>query len=363
MATKAQAQDTTNRLGRSVQPEARDIYHRQTKVLDLGLHLGRKRSGWEDPKPEASLAEAVQKAVRSRLPLRTDPKSYRDYDKLADDYTGSIELLRTATEDVRRLVETLVEVNCTYTSAGPENGRLRQSFWEEYYGTVAKKAVSSLIPPAVMLSAELEGMVVEIAAMHLCERLDAMVERFGKGVADAFAELQSAELVGRVDWRVPTACDSFYYEDTVLHEHIGREVTRSAVQGVDVDSARMVTRVRQEVHKTSKDRHVVRHGLHLKVVGNAKRTSVRDFPDVIPGHVLRLLKTMPEWLCELTELVQGKTRTDIVVARDIYVEELEATEIEMQEWEQPSFCPLVTVGDYVLTGWGAREVEVESARQ
>jgi hypothetical protein len=203
-----------------------------------------------------------------------------------------------------------------------------------------------------MLSAELEGMLVELAAMKLRDRLDKMVERFGKGVADAFAELQSSELLGRVDWTVPTACDSFYWEDTILHEHIGDKVTRSAPRDVEFDYKRMRKLVQQEVRKTSTHRHTVRHGLHLKVVGDAERYSIGKFPKVVPEHVRQLVWAIPEWLTELTELVHGETRTDLVVAREIFVEERETSERKIVEWEEPCFCPLVTVGDYVLTGWG-----------
>ena len=326
--------------------------------------MERKRAQWQEPKPEPSLAEAIEKGVRSRLPLRPDPKSYHDYDELAADYTASVNFVRTAVEDVRRFIDGLFEVNNAYSSSGPEDAALRRTFWEEYYGDMAKQAMSSLMPPGVILSAELEGMLVEVAAMELCERLDRMVERFGEGVSDTFAELQAAELIGRVDWRVPTACDSFYYEDTVLHEHLGKEVVEASLpKDVEFDYQRMVKRVQQEVKTVSKDRHVVRHGLHFKVVGNAEKSSIEDFPMVIPKHVQRFLKTIPSWLCELTVLVRGDTRTDILVARDIFVEERELAKNEVHEWKEPCFCPLVTVGDYVLTGWGTREVTVETARQ
>jgi len=361
--TKPQPRQAADRLGRSVQPEAREIYKDQTKVLDLGLHLDRKAVHRQEPKPEPAFAEAVEQAVRARLPMRTDPNSYHDYNELAADYAASIEYLRGATEEVRQLVDAVVAVNCIYSSDGPENTSLRRDFCEDYYGPAAKRATASLIPPAVMLSAELEGMLVELAAMKLRDRLNKMVERFGKGVADAFAELQSIELIGRVDWTVPTACDSFYWEDTILHEHIGDEVTKSAPRDVEFDYKRMRKVVEQEVQKTSKHRHTVRHGLHLKVVGDAKRYSVGEFTEVVPEHVRQLVWAIPEWLLESTELVRGETRTDLVVARDIFVEERETTKIEIDRWEEPCFCPLVTVGDYVLTGWGERESHIETARQ
>jgi hypothetical protein len=360
---KPQPHSAADRLGRSVQSEARELYHRDTRVLDLGLNLDRKAAYRQAPKPEPAFAEAVTQAVRARLPMRADPTSYHDYEELAADYTASVEYLRGATDDVCQLVDTVVDVNCSYSSSGPENASLRRDFWEDYYGAAAKRATASLIPPAVMLSAELEGLLVEAAAMELRKRLDEMLERFGNGVADAFAELQSAELIGRVDWRVPTACDSFYWEDTVLHEHIGEEVTKSEPKDVEFDYDRLRKRVQQEVRKTSKHRHTVRHGLHVKVVGNAQRDSIGEFSEAIPKQIRRVLTSTPEWLADLTELVRGTTRTDIVVARDILVEERHLTEVETREWEEPCYCPLVTVGDYVLTGWGERESHIETARQ
>ena len=364
MASETEPRRWSNRIGRSLQPESRAIYREHTDVMDRGLHLDRERSQWQEPKPERWLAEEVQQAVRRRLPLRPDPRSYRDYDALAADFTASVEFLRAATVDLRQFIDGLVEVNNRYSSNVAENAALRKTFWESYYGDIAKQALSSLMPPAVILSAELEGMLVEVAAMELRDRLDRMAERFSKGVAGAFAELQAAELIGRVDWKVPTACDSFYYEDTVLHEHLGEEVVEvSSPKDVEFNYQQLFKRVQQEVKKVSKDRHVVRHGLHFKVVGNAEKSTVDNFPMVIPQHVQSFLKTSPDWLRDLMQIVRGKTRTDIVVARDIFVEEREVTKTHVHEWKEPCFCPLVTVGDYVLTGWGTREATVETARQ
>ncbi|MHB0958748.1 MAG: hypothetical protein ACYC0X_15615 [Pirellulaceae bacterium] len=364
MVAKTQPDAWTKRFGRSLQGETRDNYREYTAVLDQGLHLNRDRSKWQEPNPELSMALAVQQAVRSRLPLRTDPRSYQDYEALADDYSASIAIVRAAIEDVRRFVRAIVEVNNTYSAHGAENPLLRSTFWESYYGQMTKRSTSMLIPPQVMLSAELEGMDVEVAATRLCEKLGQTVRRFSDGVAAMLAELQAVELIGRINWRIPTACDSFYYEDMVVHEHLGEEVVeRSPPEDVEFDYERLVKRVRQDVKKVSKDRHVVQHGLHVKVIGKAQRSPIDRFPDVIPEHVRRFLKTTPEWLSELMEIVSGKSRTDFVVARDIFVEEREVARTHREEWYEPCYCPLVTVGDYVLTGWGAKEVQVETARQ
>ena len=171
------------------------------------------------------------------------------------------------------------------------------------------------------------------------------------------------EWIGRIEWaETPTACEAFYYEDTIIHEHLGREITEGPQEELEahIGSHR---RVRQEVRTVSKDRHVVRHGLHLKVLGKARQNSINRFNQVIPVEVQQFLKTLPHWLRDLVQIVAGKSRTDLVFAHDIYVEEQEVSEVRREEWSEP-WCPLVTFANsYVLTGWGAREATIETARQ
>ena len=97
MTAQTPTQRGAYRFGRSLQSESRDVYRDQTTVLDRGLHLDRQPGQWQEPKPEPSLAGAIEQSVRARMPLRSEPKSYRDYDTLAADYTASVELLRSAT--------------------------------------------------------------------------------------------------------------------------------------------------------------------------------------------------------------------------------------------------------------------------
>jgi len=132
---------------------------------------------------------------------------------------------------------------------------------------------------------------------------------------------------------------------------------------VKYDGKGRVRRVSEDVTTVTKERHVVRHGLHFKVIGNASVSSIEDFTDVVPVHVRRLLQTIPDWLRDATQIVRGDSRVDFVLAQDIYTEERVFVNIEKREREVPVFCPLVIVGSYVLTGWGAREGDIEAARQ
>ena len=79
MAAQTPSQRGAYRFGRSLQSESRDVYRNQTAVLDRGLRLDRQRGQWQEPKPEPSLAESIEQSLRARLPLRPEPKSYRDY--------------------------------------------------------------------------------------------------------------------------------------------------------------------------------------------------------------------------------------------------------------------------------------------
>ena len=292
MASNPESTRSTSRFGRSAQPEAYDIYREHAPVLGHGLHLNRKRARWQEPKPEPELAEAVRQTVRSRIPLRSAPNSYHDYEELADHYTASVDFLRGASDEMRRFVDALLEANNTYVTSGRDNPALRQTFWGSYYGGMAKKAMSSLLPPTVILSAELEAMPVELAAIELCDRVDRMVERFGKGVADALAELQSAELIGRIDWKVPTACDSFYWEDTVLDGQVEEKMTPlSPPKDVEFNYEKLYKRVQQDVKtvSTQRTRRSPRAARQGRRQGRAEPG--RPFPE---GHTGARSQTAPD---------------------------------------------------------------------
>ena len=350
------------RFGRSLQEAAQKRFGERAGVLFLEPGPAPRKTVPATVVCEAELAEQIEDSMRATLSLFVEPKAYRDYDSLANDYIQSTRLLREAATDMRTLVESVWQVNTDYETSGAANAQLREAFLEDYFGDMAKKSTVDLTVPLEILTAEMEAKPLELAETELRDRVDRLLSGFAKDAAEVFARMQALELVGRIDWETPKACDAFYYEDTVIHAHLGEEVIQGPAEDVEFDYEQKVKRVRQEVRTVSKDSHTVRHGLHLKVLGKGLKSPIDRFTGVIPIDIRQFLKTVPTWLQPLVRIVEGTTRFDGIVGRDIYLETREVSRTEDREWLEPCYCPLVTVGDYVLTGWGVREANIETAR-
>ena len=351
-----------DRFGRSLQAAAQKRFGERAGVLFLEPGPAPRKSTPATVVCEAELAEQIEDSMRTALSLCVEPKVYRDYDSLANDYTQSTRLLREAASDMRTLVQSVWQVNTDYETSDTENAQLREAFLEDYFGDMAKESTTDLTVPLEILTAEMEARPLESAEIELRDRVDRLVGSFAKDAAEVFARMQALELAGRIEWLTPKACDAFYYEDTVIHTHLSEVVIDGPAEDVEFDYERLVKRVRREVTTVSKDSHTVRHGLHLKVLGKALKSPIDRFTRVIPVDIRQFLKAVPPWLRPVVRIVEGTARFDGVIGRDIYEETRKVSRTEDDEWFKPCFCPLVTVGDYVLTGWGVREANIEKAR-
>jgi hypothetical protein len=312
-----------------------------------------------------SLVDEVERAVRAMLPLRTEPGSYQDYDELAADYNGSIDVLRAVEEDMRQFVDNLLEVNTSYSSAGSERAEAREAVLEQYYGKILESAKAPLNGTPVPLSAELEALAVNSAAVGLCERMDRMVVLFAEAVDAALSRLQDCEALGRIQWSVPTACNAFYFEDEVLFESPEQRVFDEQPKDKEYYyRRRMARRGRMGMKRTAKGQQVVRHGRHLRAVGNVTEYRMDQYSKTVPRNVQRLLKSVPPWLNELIRIVEGKAWTDVLITQDILVEGRRHRKIGKPNVGPltSGWCALVTLCDDVLTGWGDQETNAGFAR-
>jgi hypothetical protein len=123
------------------------------------------------------------------------------------------------------------------------------------------------------------------------------------------------------------------------------------------------SRIREEVLDVTKTRHTVFHGLHVKVLAGAQRHRVDRFTGIVPQNIADFLRGCPAWLCEVIRVVDGKTRYDDVVDVEIDVATRKVGERRVRYLVPPAYCPLVVLGEYVLTGWGSEEASIETARQ
>jgi len=318
--------------------------------------------GFIGPDPRA-LETVLRNSLRPQMALYLQAGKYRDHDSLMDDYSRSVAVLRQAAEDVRGLARRLWRLNVRHVSNDQFVQQIEGAFSEQYYGSMVGVAVDCVNPPLGAVSARLEARPVEDAEVELRGRLDRDVEKLVAEVKDLFGRMDRLELVGRIDWATDSACDSYYFEDVVVHEKGDTQTYYGLSRESQPDYMLGARRVRQETLDVTNTRHTVHHGIHIKVLGKAREHRIGDFRGVVPKEVGEYLQATPLWVREMLRIVDGKTRFDNVVDVEIDLAERKVGEPKVREWVLPAYCPLVTIGDYVLTGWGNREGTIETARQ
>lgn len=323
------------------------------------------RGSLDDSIEKVSLTESldtlIDSALRSRMPLQAGSYGECDRDALMNDFSDSMALLRQAGEDVKDLVGRHWPINVENQLKDEFVGKVADTFVKEYYGNLIDSALEKISSPTGAVSARLEARSVEEVETMLRGRLDRHLGIFAGEVKDLFEQLWQMELVGRVAWATDDACDSYYCEDRIVHESGEKTTHYGARENVDYTIGR--SRIRQETLDVTKTRHTVYHGLHVKVIAGAKRHRTDEFQGIVPQDIGTFLRATPAWLCEVIRIVDGKTRFDDVVDAEIDLAEKTVGEPRVRYLVPPAYCPLVVVGEYVITGWGSKDEAIETARQ
>ena len=275
-------------------------------------------------------------------------------------------MVRRATAEVREVAESVFRLNTEFHCEGEVHAAARDRFLTEHFERLSREINLSLNPPSGILRAELEAMSVEAAESELRGALDTAASGFAMQVCDLLDRMSDLDLVGLIDWRTETACQSYFYRDIIIQEELGRQTIRGARDLVAVHERGLysVLEVNQEVIETIQGQHTQRHALCEMYLSEAKPHAVGDFAGIVPKDIRRFLARMPGWLLQTVRIIGGRRRSYRIIAQDVRSEQFEETETKIiLEHERVVGCPLVTMGHYVLTGWGDEEDSAEIARQ
>ncbi len=323
--------------------------------------------------PPNALTDQIEQVLRSRMVFQWEVGAYQQIRNVLDDYAQSQGVIRTATADIRQAVESLWKTNTEFQAKGQENVQQRERFLAEYHQLLSREISLSLPEPQQTLSAELEDMLVELAHIKLRDILQQRLHDLAMSICDLMDRLVDLELVGVVNFPVPTACDAVFYRDVIIQEELGRQTVRGAreVAAVHISGFTEVQQVRQEIVEVTRGRHVLRHGKYDMYLSEAKLHSPDVFSKTIPVGIKRFLDGLPVWLRQIVRIVDGKRRSFFIYAHDLPVDEWEEKAVSVVDLEEVrlltpdervAYCPLVMFGHYVLTGWGEEENVVEEAR-
>jgi len=316
--------------------------------------------------PPLDLTGQIEAAMRSRMTLAPGWGVYENHQELMDDYAQSMQVVRKATADVRQMIESLLRLNTTFHSVGEVNTKARDEFLTALRGQLSERVDLRLTPPSSLLSAALEAKPVAQVEMELRRSIDEAVRDLATQVCDLLDRMADHDLVGLVDWQTDTACDAYFYRHLIAQEQLSKELVAGNWRVVAVHDEDLVRvfEVTRHIFQVEKGRHIQLHVMYWLYLTDARANHVDDFRGIVPIDVQRFLASLPDWLRGLVRIVDGTRRHEEVSALDVRVEKyVDAKVVKIHEAEVCEFDPLVTLGHYVLTGWGKEEIGIETARQ
>jgi hypothetical protein len=211
-------------------------------------------------------------------------------------------------------------------------------------------------PPRNVLTAEVVSQPIAKIHQDLQIALRKSLRQFAHEFEGALQSLVDQQLGGLVEWIGTDACRYHFFKETIIQENDG--FTRIDLTEDATTNRRGVQS--RTVREGEVGRHIHRWSRHEHHVMNAFHTAIRNSKVIMPPKVQRLVNSIPEWLYDLVQIIDGEIIRERVVERDYRNDLWEDTKTR----DVPIYgCePAVIIDQYVLTGWGPREVATEQNR-
>jgi hypothetical protein len=339
---------------------------------DMQFGASRKHVPSERQKKESSPTEQVAidlfETVWSSLPIAAkSAEDIRTSEEIVPLFQESFERLTTYAKQVR----TLVEAICRYHVQAEFDERLDNQQQRDVQEAKIRDCMD--VPmPAVLLGKELDIKTLakqpETAFVQLRDSLRQNTASLVESFFLALQELVHKEVVGLIEWNSQNTslCKFHFFRRLVTHVFDGQSVKEREEEywrqagGRTYHGRQKYTRTTtnwREIHE------VVRYEQQLM-----KASSCRlDSPSVaMPTDIRRIANSIPSWLSPVLRVAVGDCFRERIIRRvDDEKKKRKSTETPSLRIERPVLYldPAITIGEFVLLGWGRKEEEREKQRQ
>ena len=262
-------------------------------------------------------------------------------------YNASLFALQTIRAETESFIETLCARH--FRTNQPHLARREYTDATATVLSSADKPADYLSLPAVRVSVNLEPGLFGLSAAEGTEQLAGdlrkVIEQFVDGFCQVLARMVEIRVLGTIEWPVPTACRIRYFHTQV-------DATRE--REIETETRKENRNWRQTIRETE-----VNYTLHgqQQHLAHARRIELPTYRGSMPIRVRQLCDTVPIWLTDRIDIVDGQ------LFRSDHVEEHLRTEsqAELVEETQLSFLddPAITLGPFVLATWLPQEVVQE----
>ncbi len=204
-----------------------------------------------------------------------------------------------------------------------------------------------------IIEARMSSSPVEEVRIRLTEDLDAKCSRLGLEIVSSLCRLVDLQVCGLVEWHGPNHCKYHYYSrilktstESELRSTLLKVNTATDNQWVEktVTSGKHMKSLCRFVHHLT---NAVRH-----VPGNA------TLP--IPADRRKIIEAIPSWLLPDVRIVEGTLFRSTTITQDLASSDWKNEQIDRVVFMRD---PALTLGPFVLTGWGPKDIQREITRR
>ena len=304
----------------------------------------------------------IETVVRRHASFPGNSGSYKDTTALVSDFNASLAVVAQFTDDFRTMLESLCSFNLEFHCLGIPNETAKNDFLgrrREYLLNIVREG---LMRPNPYTDATVERMSLTQAEEYLRRRLEQAIRNFSVQVCHTLDKLCDQSIVGVVDWTTSTACNAYFAKNSITQDELSKEESIGEEKLTTVNGRPVL---RQKTTTTTQGQHVMEYMLCPSYLSKASSHCLYDYRGTIPIGIKDFVQHFPPWLHELARIVDGMRQSARVIKVLVEAETYETVKIVPRDYPAPNsaYCPVVTIGHFVLAGWGAEDNVLEESRQ
>lgn len=300
------------------------------------------------------LEQAIARAVWDRMPFGKLDLSL-DYDRteLARSYSESDQQLQQAADDVGGLLAAVRDTALVLRQDERISADSRAEWARKHRESLDQSMRFPVVPPDTALNFKSTGTAG--LAERLLSALRERVQQFASEVIQSLQHLAKQQLVGRIEWANGVDCRFTFQQFALTQELLSAETRQRRIVDRRTGQRGRETLSSEVLQNTFS---VLRHE-HELINARQHELSQTVFP--IPLPIQALVKTIPEWLRPLVRVVEGTQIKERIGEVDVTTENWRSAP---QVVDRVLFHndPALVLGSFVLSGWGQREIAVETER-
>jgi len=318
---------------------------------------------------EQTLPQRLSTAIEQRLKWREVQSTENpSRDALVAAYIESLKQLDGFRADVQRVIEEACRANLEFRQdAGETHVAARDAVLNDKLKEMIAEASSDWLPFKNIAGAALLSQPMEIYRQKFDASLSEEVAKFSKQLFESLARLVDRELCGLVEWLPNNCCRYHFFRRVVIQGATQHTQESSVVMRRDFDESDDDDFGTEGVighFRTTRSQHVkheIRFARHEHEVIDAIHASIGNSAVVMPPQIVRLTKSIPEWLYPFVDVIDGQIVRERIIERDVSVEDW--SKVVVRDVPIIGGDPSIVIGPFVLSGWGPREIQQEQERR